>query len=123
MICMEGQQLILPPKNLPDAVFAATETEYSLTEALHYMYTLPYETSPNLLSENLSTAIENAGFLEDGNILRQSWDVQRLYTALTERFGTVFGGRISCCPIDIVFCRGRGTSRHRCLGQSGREAI
>ena len=83
-----GQQLILPPKNLPDAVFAATETEYSLTEALHYMYTLPYETSPNLLSENLSTAIENAGFLEDGNILRQSWDVQRLYTALTERFGT-----------------------------------
>lgn len=83
-----GQQLILPPKNLPDAVFAATETEYSLTEALHYMYTLPYETSPNLLSENLSTTIENAGFLEDGNILRQSWDVQRLYTALTERFGT-----------------------------------
>ncbi len=83
-----GQQLILPPEEPPDADFAATETEYSLTEALHYMYTLPYETSPNILSENLSTAVENAGFLEAGSVLRQSWDVQQLYEALVERFGS-----------------------------------
>ena len=83
-----GQQLILPPGEAPDADFAATETEYALTEALHYMYTLPYETSPNILSENLSTAVENAGFLEAGSVLRQSWDVQRLYAALEERFGS-----------------------------------
>ena len=83
-----GQQLILPPENPPDPEFAATEAEYSLIEALHYIYTLPYETSPNVLSENLSAAIENAGFLEAGSILRQSWDVQRLYAALEERFGT-----------------------------------
>ena len=83
-----GQQLILPPERPPDADFAATEAEYSLTECLHYMYTLPYETSPNTLTENLSAAIENAGYLEAGNVLRQSWDVQRLYAALEERFGT-----------------------------------
>lgn len=52
------------------------------------MYTLPYETSPNILSENLSTAVENAGFLEAGSVLRQSWDVQQLYEALVERFGS-----------------------------------
>ena len=83
-----GQQLILPPENPPDANYSATETEYLLAEALHYIYTLPYETSPNILSENLSAAVENAGFLEKGSVLRQSWDVQRLYVALTERFGT-----------------------------------
>ena len=83
-----GQQLILPPENPPDANYSATETEYLLAEALHYIYTLPYETSPNILSENLSAAVENAGFLEKGSVLRQSWDVQRLYAALEDRFGT-----------------------------------
>lgn len=82
-----GQQLILPPENSGDADFAATETEFALTDAIHYVYTLPFETSPNAQSENLSIAIENAGFLEPGSVRRQVWDTKRLYAALSETFG------------------------------------
>lgn len=67
--------------------YGALDYESALTDALCTYLTMPYDLSPNREADNLARAMENAGLLNEDSIRKQAFDVDKLHTALTDKYG------------------------------------
>ena len=67
--------------------YGALDYESALTDALCTYLTMPYDLSPNREADNLARAMENAGLLNEDRIRKQAFDVDKLHTALTDKYG------------------------------------
>lgn len=99
-----SRQLVQIPAMSEPIDREAEPWEKSLTELLNRWYTMPFEAEPNRSTDNLNRAVENNGLLAPGSVRRLSWDTERLYQKLVERFGAavvseVFGQRITSAHI------------------------
>lgn len=65
----------------------ALEYEPALTGTLYAYLTMPYELSPDLEADNLARTMENAGLLSEDSIRKQSFDTEKLYAALVDKYG------------------------------------
>lgn len=65
----------------------ALEYEPALTGTLYAYLTMPYELSPDREADNLARTMENAGLLSEGSIRKQSFDTEKLYAALVDKYG------------------------------------
>ena len=99
-----SRQLVQLPAMSEPIDREAEPWEKSLTELLNRWYTMPFEAEPDRSTDNLNRAAENNGLLAPGSVRRLSWDTERLYQKLVERFGAavvseVFGQRITSAHI------------------------
>ena len=67
--------------------YGALDYESALTDALCTYLTMPYDLSPNREADNLARDMENAGLLSEDSIRKQAFDVDKLHTALTDKYG------------------------------------
>lgn len=65
----------------------ALEYEPALTGTLYAYLTMPYELSPDREADNLARTMENAGLLSEDSIRKQSFDTEKLYAALVDKYG------------------------------------
>ena len=77
-----GRYTPMPEDDEP--VFDCAHYEPALTDTLFAYYRMPFEVSPNIKSDNLARAMENAGLISDMNILYTKYDGDKLYKALLD---------------------------------------
>ena len=68
--------------------YGALDYEPALTGTLYVYLAMPYNLSPDREADNLARAMENAGLLSEDSIRKQAFDVDKLHTALTDKYGT-----------------------------------
>ena len=68
--------------------YGALDYEPALTGTLYAYLAMPYNLSPDREADNLARAMENAGLLSEDSIRKQAFDVDKLHTALTDKYGT-----------------------------------
>ena len=81
------QYLPLDGQDWAQPDYGALEYESALTDALCTYLTMPYDLSPNREADNLARTMENAGLLNEDSIRKQSFDVDKLYAALVNKYG------------------------------------
>ena len=84
---MGAQYLPLDGQDGATPDYGALDYESALTDALCTYLTMPYDLSPNREADNLARAMENAGLLNEDSIRKQAFDVDKLHTALTDKYG------------------------------------
>ena len=82
-----AQYLPLDGQDWAQPDYGALEYESALTDALCTYLTMPYDLSPNREADNLARTMENAGLLNEDSIRKQSFDVDKLYAALVNKYG------------------------------------
>lgn len=82
-----AQYLPLDGKENEQPDYSALDYEQELTDTLYTYLIMPFEIGPNIKADNLARAIENAGLLCEDSIRKQAFDTERLYAALTEKYG------------------------------------
>lgn len=82
-----AQYLPLDGQDWAEPDYGALEYEPALTGTLYAYLTMLYDLSPNREADNLARATENAGLLNEDSIRKQAFDVDKLHTALTDKYG------------------------------------
>ena len=82
-----AQYLPLDGQDWAEPDYGALDYEIALTGTLYAYLTMPYDLSPNREADNLARATENAGLLSEDSIRKQAFDVDKLHTALTDKYG------------------------------------
>ena len=82
-----AQYLPLDGQDWAEPDYGALEYETALTGTLYAYLTMLYDLSPNREADNLARATENAGLLSEDSIRKQAFDVDKLHTALTDKYG------------------------------------
>ena len=82
-----AQYLSLDGQDWAEPDYGAQDYEIALTGTLYAYLTMPYDLSPNREADNLARATENAGLLSEDSIRKQAFDVDKLHTALTDKYG------------------------------------
>ena len=82
-----AQYLPLDGQDWAEPDYGALGYETALTGTLYAYLTMPYDLSPNREADNLARATENAGLLSEDSIRKQAFDVDKLHTALTDKYG------------------------------------
>ena len=82
-----AQYLSLDGQDGAEPDYGAQDYEIALTGTLYAYLTMPYDLSPNREADNLARATENAGLLSEDSIRKQAFDVDKLHTALTDKYG------------------------------------
>ena len=77
-----GRYTPMPEDDEP--VFDCAHYEPALTDTLFAYYRMPFEASPNIESDNLARAMENAGLISDMNIRYTKYDGAKLHKALVD---------------------------------------
>ena len=82
-----AQYLPLDGQDRAEPDYGALGYETALTDTLYAYLTMPYELSPDREADNLARTMENAGLLNEDSIRKQSFDVDKLYAALVNKYG------------------------------------
>lgn len=82
-----AQYLPLDGQDWAEPDYGALEYEPALTGTLYAYLTMLYDLSPNREADNLARVTENAGLLNEDSIRKQAFDVDKLHTALTDKYG------------------------------------
>ncbi|MBM6665955.1 TniQ family protein [Flavonifractor plautii] len=82
-----AQYLSLDGQDWAEPDYGALGYETALTGTLYAYLTMLYDLSPNREADNLARAMENAGLLSEDSIRKQAFDVDKLHTALTDKYG------------------------------------
>ena len=82
-----AQYLPLDGQDWAEPDYGALEYEPALTGTLYAYLAMPYNLSPDREADNLARAMENAGLLNEDSIRKQAFDVDKLHTALTDKYG------------------------------------
>ena len=82
-----AQYLPLDGQDWAEPDYGALGYETALTGTLYAYLTMLYDLSPNREADNLARAMENAGLLSEDSIRKQAFDVDKLHTALTDKYG------------------------------------
>ena len=84
---LRTQYLSLDGQDWAEPDYGALGYETALTDTLYAYLTMPYELSPDREADNLARVTENAGLLSEDSIRKQAFDVDKLHTALTDKYG------------------------------------
>ena len=97
-----GRYTPMPEDDEP--VFDCAHYEPALTDTLFAYYRMPFEASPNIESDNLARAMENAGLISDMNIRYTKYDGAKLYKALVDFYSPELIEQYFGTDIKMQYC-------------------